>query len=224
MHAAECVVALSAFRHRALEYAQVLLPVAPFTETAGSFVNIEGRLQKFTGVVRPLGETRPAWKVLRVLGNLAGLQGFGFETIEDVRAELLEVVGNIEARLDCTAAEALAAPAAADVQVLERVGEVPIYHVDSVVRRASSLQRTRDAQVGVAWLPGSRIDALGLQPGDRVRVLQDGGEAVLPFARDDRLPANVVRVAAGCRETAGLGALYGSVTLERVPAQERVNA
>src|SRR6185295_14951451 len=66
MQSAELVVAMSPFSH-ALEYAQVLLPVAPFTETAGSFVNAEGRVQSFQGVVRPLGETRPAWKVLRVL-------------------------------------------------------------------------------------------------------------------------------------------------------------
>ena len=75
MKAAELVVAMSPYQHGAVEYAHVLLPIAPFTETAGTFVNTEGAVQSFNGVVQPLGETRPAWKVLRVLGNLLGLAG-----------------------------------------------------------------------------------------------------------------------------------------------------
>ena len=71
--AAEMVVAMSAFKH-GIDYADVLLPIAPFTETSGTFVNCEGRAQSFNGTVKPLGETRPAWKVLRVLGNLLGLR------------------------------------------------------------------------------------------------------------------------------------------------------
>ena len=70
-------------------YADVLLPVAPFTETSGTFINTEGRVQTFNGVVAPLGETRPAWKVLRVLGNMLELDGFDFDTPEQVRSEVL---------------------------------------------------------------------------------------------------------------------------------------
>ena len=224
MHAAEFVVALSAFKHRALEYAQVLLPVSPFSETAGTFANIEGRLQGFNGVVRPLAETRPAWKVLRVLGNLCHVDGFGFDSIEDVRKEMLADIGAIEARLDNSAHVALEAPAAPALASPERIGEVPIYHADAIVRRAPSLQNTRDARTGVAWLPGKLIESLGLQAGDRLRIRQDGGEAVLGFSRDDRLPENCVRVAAACRDSAGLGALYGSVSLERAATQDRVDA
>ena len=72
-----------------LEYADVMLPIAPFTETAGTFVNSEGRAQSFNGAVRPPGEARPGWKVLRVLGNLLGVPGFDHETPEQVRAEAL---------------------------------------------------------------------------------------------------------------------------------------
>jgi NADH-quinone oxidoreductase subunit G len=224
MNAAEFVVALTSYRHRALEYAQVLLPVSPFTETAGTFANIEGLLQSFNGVVRPLGETRPAWKVLRVLGNLCRVQGFDFDSIEDVRKEMLADIGDVASRLNNAATADLEAPGDRRPASPERIGEVPIYHGDAIVRRAASLQRTRDAQVAIAWLPGQLIDSVGLQPGDRVRVSQDGGEAVLAFARDDRLPDNTVRVAAACRETAGLGALFGSVGVERVPAVDKVNA
>ncbi|MEO7500890.1 MAG: NADH-quinone oxidoreductase subunit NuoG, partial [Casimicrobiaceae bacterium] len=81
---AELVVVMSPFRH-GTAYADVLLPVAPFTETSGTFVNCEGRAQSFHGVVRPLGETRPLWKVLRVLGTLLGKPGFDFDTSEEVR-------------------------------------------------------------------------------------------------------------------------------------------
>ena len=98
MRAAEFVVALSAFRHRALEYAHVLLPIAPFTETAGTFISTEGRVQSFVGVVPPLGETRPAWKVLRVLGSLLGIPGFEFTSAEEVRTQALAGV-DLAARL-----------------------------------------------------------------------------------------------------------------------------
>ena len=90
MAAAEFVVALSAYRHKALDYADVMLPIAPFTETAGTFINMEGRVQRFHAVVKPHGEARPAWKVLRVLGNLLGLEGFDQDTAESVAREVLE--------------------------------------------------------------------------------------------------------------------------------------
>ena len=84
---AEFVVVMSPFRH-GTPYADVLLPISPFTETAGTFVSCEGRVQPFNGVVKPSAETRPAWKVLRVLGSLLDLPGFEFESIDDVRAQL----------------------------------------------------------------------------------------------------------------------------------------
>ncbi len=99
---------------------------------------------------------------------------------------------------------------------LERIAEVPIYHVDGVVRRAQSLQLTRDADVSGAWMNGSLIERLQLQPGDRVRVTQDGGEAILICQRDDRLPDDCVRVAAANEATVQLGAPYAGLTVERV--------
>jgi NADH-quinone oxidoreductase subunit G len=107
---------------------------------------------------------------------------------------------------------------------IERIGEVPIYQADAIVRRANSLQQTRDAQVGTAWLPGSLIDRLGLRQGERLRIMQEGGEATLPFGRDDRLPADCVRLPSGCRETAALGAMFGVVTLERTAAPQKATA
>ena len=231
MHGAELVVAMSSFKHRALGYAQVLLPVAPFSETAGTFVNIEGRIQKFQGVVPPLGETRPAWKVLRVLGNLLQLDGFAHDNIDDVRHEIGLFSEDIGARLDnaledtaivATSRETIASqPAAA---LIERIGDTPIYHVDGIVRRASALQQTRDAQVGKVSMHGSLIEKLKLQAGDQVRISQDGGEAVLHFERDDRLPTGCVRAPMASDETVNLGEAFGTVTVERVESRSEVNA
>ncbi|HKB82755.1 MAG TPA: NADH-quinone oxidoreductase subunit NuoG [Burkholderiales bacterium] len=229
MQSAELVVAMSPFRH-ALEYAQVLLPVSPYTETGGSFVNMEGRLQSFQGVVRPLGETRPAWKVLRVLGTLLELPGFEYDSVESVRVDCVAAAGDPAARLDNAIQGELkisgmgASRTGMERAGIERIGEVPIYHVDGIVRRAESLQLTHDAQAAVVSLPGALVERLGLRQNDRVRIVQRGGEAVLPFLRDDRLPANCARIPAGCRETSGLGPLFGEVELERAAAQERVSA
>jgi NADH-quinone oxidoreductase subunit G len=229
MHGAELVVVMSPYKQRAAEYAQVLLPVSPFTETAGTYVNTEGVAQSFQAVVRPLGETRPAWKVLRVLGMLLDCPGFNFDSIEQVRGEWQTSVGDVASRLsnEIGGAPAVIAPAqSAGIgrAEIERIGEVPIYHADAIVRRADSLQQTRDAQVGTAWLAGSLIDRLGLRQGERLRIMQQGGEATLPFGRDDRLPADCVRLPSGCRETAGLGAMFGVVTLERAAAPQRATA
>jgi NADH-quinone oxidoreductase subunit G len=223
MSAAECVVALSAYKHRALEYAQVLLPVAPFTETAGTYVNTEGRLQQFEAVVRPQAQARPAWKVLRVLGSLLGVDGFAYEAIEEVRAGLTGAIGDLRTRLDNGTSVSLVVPAAPAAGT-ERVGEVPIYQVDGVVRRAPALQRTRDAQVPVAWLHGSLIEQLALGPSDRVRVTQEGAQSIVAYARDDRLPPNCVRLPMACQDTAGLGPPFGPVSVERVAVQHRVSA
>ena len=153
MHAmatAEFVVALTSYRHRASEYAQVMLPIAPFTETAGTFVNTEGRVQSFSGVVKPLGESRPAWKVLRVLANLLGVPGFEFDNIDAVRTAIhADLAGAVSGFLSNTQVTlSISIPAA--VGGLERIGEVPIYQLDAIVRRAESLQKTRDAATPTA--------------------------------------------------------------------------
>jgi len=134
------VISLSPFKTN-LDVADVLLPISPFTETAGTFINTEGRAQSFHGVVRPLGETRPAWKVLRVLGQLLGLKGFDFETVEQVR----------QAALPEAWAQRLSnvTQAAIDVMPVDaKPVTVGMYQLDALVRRAPALQRTADATGG----------------------------------------------------------------------------
>jgi NADH-quinone oxidoreductase subunit G len=213
------VVALTCFKDTAADVADVMLPIAPFTETAGSFVNAEGRLQSFHGVVKPLGDARPGWKVLRVLGNLLGVPGFDFETVEAVRAEALPDAGSLAQRLDNTprldvaAAMAAAAPAATGLQ---RVADVPIYATDATVRRAAALQLTADAADPVVGIPSALWRQLGMQPGGKVLVTQSDNAVVLPAREDSTLAANAVRVAAGHKSTAMLGAMFGALTVEKV--------
>ena len=133
---AEMVVTLSPFKAN-MAFSDVLLPIAPFTETSGSFVNAEGRLQSFHAVVKPLAETRPAWKVLRVLANLLDIPGVSFETSQEVlaRATAKPLVASNATRAAITLTATTAAPVSAS-----------IYQLDSIVRRAPSLQLTADAR------------------------------------------------------------------------------
>jgi NADH-quinone oxidoreductase subunit G len=227
LKAAELVVAMSSYRHNALDYAHVLLPIAPFSETAGTFVNCEGRVQSFNGMVKPLGETRPAWKVLRVLGNLLGLPGFDHTSAEEVRDEALAGAArsNIAVLLNNEVKNPQLGDAAfAKAKGIQRIGEVPMYSSDSIVRRAGSLQKTRDAQAPVASLPGTLMERLRLKDGDRVRIIQGEGEAILDVTRDDRLPADCIRVPTAHALTASLGAAFGSVAAERTAQVTRLAA
>ena len=218
---AEFVVALSPYEHKALDYAQALLPVAPFTETSGTFVSTEGEVQSFKGVVQPLAETRPAWKVLRVLGNLLGLSGFDYDSSEAVIKDALGNGGDTAARLG----NRLNRNAVGKLHVtdagIQRIGEVPIYQADAIVRRAASLQKTRDATEPVAAMGAELYAGLGLREGDQVRIVQGSGAAVLTAVRDERLPANCIRVPAAHPLTAELGGMFDTVSAERVPQQQK---
>ncbi|MEX8521080.1 MAG: NADH-quinone oxidoreductase subunit NuoG [Leptothrix sp. (in: b-proteobacteria)] len=211
--AAQMVVAFSPFSAN-VEHADVLLPIAPFTETAGSFVNAEGRLQSFHGVVRPLGDTRPGWKVLRVLGNLLGLPEFAHDSVEQVRAEAVGDGSQIAAKLSNLSTVAhVSLPA--EGAGLQRLADVPIYSADGIVRRAASLQQTADAKAPVVSLPADLWATLGLSEGASVRVSQDKGSVVLAAVCDKTLASGTVRVPAGHVATAALGPMYGALSIER---------
>ena len=205
------VVALTAFKDTAVDNADVLLPITPFTETSGTYVNAEGRAQSFNGVVPPLGEARPAWKVLRVLGNMLGLTGFEQDTSEQVRAEALGDLAGVPACLSNRSRAAMLPEAA--MPGLERVADVPIYASDMLVRRAPALQATKDARPPVVGLSSAVWRGLGLTAGDKVNVTQGGLPVVLPACEDASLAPTAVRVAAGHHDTAGLGAMFGAITV-----------
>ncbi|CAJ0777828.1 NADH-quinone oxidoreductase chain 3 [Ralstonia condita] len=212
---ADTVVVLAPFASRAaLEYADVLLPTAPFTETAGTFVNCEGLPQSFNGVVRGLGDSRPGWKVLRVLGNLLNLPGFEYDTSEAVRDEVLAkpVAGQLS---NATTAQ-ITVPVADSVGI-ERLADVPIYHADPIVRRAGSLQLTAAARAAVrAGVSADVFTQLGLADGDAVRVTQGQGSVVMPAVLDRSLASGVIRVPAATEASTKLGAMFGAVSVEKV--------
>ena len=147
LSACEMVVTLSPFKAN-MDISDVLLPIAPFTETSGSFVNAEGRVQSFHAVVRPLGDTRPGWKVLRVLGDLLGLEQPAYETSPEVLAQALGA-----GVTDRVPENRLSNRASARADVRAHAGSVPyvgIYQLDGIVRRAPSLQLTADAREGAS--------------------------------------------------------------------------
>ncbi|QLG88351.1 NADH-quinone oxidoreductase subunit G [Chitinibacter bivalviorum] len=206
---AEMVVVMSAFQSCAMDYADVLLPISPFTETSGTFVNMEGKAQSFNGVVRPLGETRPAWKVFRVLGNVLGFNGFDYNSSEEIRDEAL--AGDTAARLNNTLTSSVAV-SAKSAQGLVRLGEVPVYQGDAIVRRAPSLQATADAALATTVrLNAATIAKLGLVDGGKAFVKQGQGSAELTVKLDAGLPDDVVRVATSHSLTRDLGEMVGAV-------------
>ena len=210
---ADLVVVLSAFR-AATRYADVLLPVAAFTETSGTFVNCEGRVQSFLGVAQAPGDARPAWKVLRVLATMLRLPGIEFDTSEEVRDAVLADAGDLSARLVNTTRTDVVAPARGSGGV-ERVADVPIYSADPLVRRAPSLQATADAKPPKARVHRTLLDKLGIEEGAQIKIRQGRGEAVLATQVDAAVPPGVVRVAAAHPSTCGLDGLSGPVNVER---------
>jgi NADH-quinone oxidoreductase subunit G len=211
MDKAEMVVVFSPYRHRAHDYADVLLPISPFTETSGTFVNTEGRVQSFKGAVAPRGESRPGWKVLRVLGNLLGIEGFDYEDTESVLKEIglpeyAQCDNSIDAEIESLGAQ----------EGLQRIGHAPIYFADGLARRSESLQATRLSAVPCAFMNAKLLKKLGLEEGNPVLVKQGAGEARLNAALDDRLADDCVLVAAGHPETSALGALFGAISVERL--------
>jgi NADH-quinone oxidoreductase subunit G len=220
MKKAGFVVALSPFRHKTVDYADVLLPIAPFTETPGTFISTEGRVQSFHAAAKPLGETRPGWKVLRMLGSLLGLPGFDHETSEQVRAECLqgrEVASLLSNKTSVPPQPAAASPAPSATG-LQRIADIPIYFADPLVRRSEPLQQTADAKPPRARMNAKLMAELGLAHGDRVRIRQGSGSADLVAALDERVPDRSVRIAAAHPATASLGPMFGGITVEKVPA------
>ncbi len=218
---ADFVVALTPFHSENLAAcADVMLPVGPWTETAGTFVNVEGRWQSFQGAVAPRGEARPAWKVLRVLGNLCDVAGFDYLSSEEVRDEARGLLGDRQPGNDCDwpCPEELNVVGEATV----RLGDVPLYASDGIVRRATALQQTDDAGVPRAGINARTARRLELGAGERVLVKEEGGQgqASLDVAVDDRVPDNCVLIPQALRETLALGAVGAAVTLEKIQASQ----
>jgi NADH-quinone oxidoreductase subunit G len=189
--------------------------VADFAETAGTYVNAEGLWQDFQGAVLPPGSARPAWKVLRVLGNLVGLDGFSQVNARQVRDELEDLCKGV--RPDNQLRDTVPLPADTDATSgLQRLGDVPIYAVDGLVRRASALQQTASAEDFGVWLHPAEAARLGLVDGTRVRVVQGDCRVETEVHCDRYIAEGCARIPAAIPGSGGLGAAFGTVTLEKV--------
>jgi len=223
MAKAECVIALTAYKSAALDNADILLPIAPFTETSGTFMSMEGRVQSFQAVTRPLGEARPGWKVLRVLANTLGLPGFDFNSSEDVKNAIFngeKPSAVVWRSLNNNLKELVEIQVNIKKEGLQRIGEVPQYEFDPIVRRSAPLQKTKYNIRPMARMRAEQLADLGLQDGDIVVARQDKGSAVLKVRVDNHVAKGCVRVAAAHPLTAGLGDLMGDITIEKASADQ----
>ncbi|MBU6470303.1 MAG: NADH-quinone oxidoreductase subunit NuoG [Gammaproteobacteria bacterium] len=215
LKSASAVVSVTPYvTERMLGYASVLLPAATFGETSGTVVNAEGRWQSFTGMVKPLGEARPAWKVLRVLGNTCAVDGFGYQSSEEVRDELKAQLGEIKPDNSFRGSRIVSAQEPA-TSGLQGFAEVPLYATDMLVRRAEPLQQTRDADA--AWLRLSPEDAekLKLADGARAKVKYNGSTLMLPVKLDAGVHSGEAVWPAGIAATAAFAPLTAAVTVEK---------
>ena len=209
---ARFVVALTPYQSAAQDWAHVMLPTGPYTETSGTFVNAQGLPQSFKGTVAGLAQSRPAWKVLRVLGNLLELPDFDEESSEAVRDTVL--TGGVATRLS-NQLSASVGRSKAGTERLERVADVPIYRSDAIVRRAQALQRTPASQLAGARIHPHTLSELGLAAGDAVRVQSVQGEYATVAVADETVAANCVRVPTGFEQTAALGSVHHGLKVER---------
>ena len=193
-------------------HASIILPIAAFAETFGTYVNCEGRVQSAQGVVPPPGEARPGWKVLRVLGGELGLEGFDYDSPEGVRADALPEPARRSLSNDLPG---LTAAAGAGTPGVERIADVPLYQVDAIVRRAPSLQATAAASRPSLRANAATLQSLGLGQGAVARVRQGGSYIHIACELDATVADATVRIASAHPATAGLGNPFGPLTVER---------
>lgn len=227
---AKSVISLSSYKDSSFEVASLVLPIAAFTETSGSYINCEGRLQSVQAAVRAHGQSRPGWKVLRVLGNLVGASDFEFDSSEEIRAEVVgsaiegeclsAVVSSATGPQACShevsagGAKAFQTAAQSEASELVRLGSLPIYRSDNVVRHAPALQHMRVSQPPKVLMNPADVTRLGLATGAKVKASQGKQAAVFDLLADAAVAPGVVQLASGFSQTAALGDLVGPIRIE----------
>lgn len=221
---AQTVIALSAYASEdLLELADVILPITPYAEQAGTYINIAGDIQTSQASVRPLGEARPAWKVLRVLGGMLDLPTFNFNTVDEVKSVALGHLGekvsmpahtSIDINLQITPANNSANTSG---KTYERLADVPIHFTDAIVRRSPALKLTVDSKKALkVGIPKKIFEEMSLKEGDAVRISQGNAHVVMPVTLESELAEGVIRVSAATPASALLGTMFGRLSLERL--------
>ncbi|HAL43791.1 MAG TPA: NADH-quinone oxidoreductase subunit G, partial [Methylophilaceae bacterium] len=214
-------VALSAYNSKYLKNVDVILPVSPFTESSGTMINMEGRVQSYTAVTQSLGQSRPAWKVLRVLANHLNLKGFDYESSLDVKEAHIksknqfltkELSNSIEIKSDYQIR--ITKP-----KQFSRIGESHQYCVDSVVRRAPSLQIAIQKSKAFAKLNPLEMKSLKLKTNDKIKVTQGKQSTNLIVIEDVSIPEGSIYIPSGIDETAHLSDIYGDCTVKKITSR-----
>ncbi len=212
--AADFKVVINNYASEAMkEYADVILPLAAFTETSGTFVNAEGFWQSFKGAVSPMGESRPGWKILRVLGNLMDVDGFDYLSSQDVRNEVKEQCRELQ--LDNHGSADAPFAAVTKTAGLQRVGDVPLYAADSLVRRATPLQLTKDADQNHAAINSALAASLKIEEGEKVSITQSGHTELVEVRIDDAIADDCVWLPAAEELSVQMGNTYSPIELEK---------
>jgi NADH-quinone oxidoreductase subunit G len=216
---AQFVVALSLYQNPVLSaHADVILPMAAFTETAGTFINATGEWQSFNGVAKAYQASRPAWKILRALGNFLHLDGFDYESAEEVKHEVKALIEKMPVMTMQPLSQLDALPVFSDRTLITRIGEVPIYALDSLVRHANPLQETERLMEGesdVLRIHAETAKQLSLQEYDMVKIRQQSDEVSLSVRFDSRVAKDAVWLAGGVSATVGLGDLFGTIEINK---------
>ena len=214
MQAAHCVIAVTPYRSQRMEdYADILLPMALYAENEGSYINGEGQTQNFSAAVAPQGETRPAWKILRVLADTLGVEGCHYDTVGDITKEIHSLISGLAPDNRYHGSGPGSLPAANGA--VERITDVAMNSVDSLVRRAGALQQTPEAAGNTLGINAALARQLGLGDTGRVRLEQEGVEMELNFVTDDRLPPHTVLLQAAHPDTVKLGRWFSAVNLKK---------
>lgn len=207
----EFVVMLSAYNNESMhDYADVILPIAPFAETSGTYINVNKTWQSVKGALAPFDEARPAWKILRVLANLLQCKDFDYTSTEDILTELKDAAAMAtEHKYSSYYPESLPVIN----QSLVRVGEWPLYRSDAIVRNAIDLQLCAASESACIRMHPATAERLNL--GDVATVSQGDIEIILPLKRDERIAADVVWVANALPETVDLGHAFAAINIKR---------
>ncbi|MCP3849854.1 MAG: molybdopterin-dependent oxidoreductase, partial [Gammaproteobacteria bacterium] len=218
---ADFVVSMTSYVTEAMkENSDVLLPIAAVTEASGTLINVDGTMQSFSALSKAHGMSKPGWKVLRVMGNLFDIDGFDYQSSEDVINELSAQHkvqdGRIESnkamnQIDWNCPENISSQATGSK--LQRIAELPIYRVDAITRRATSLQETQDGQVAFARINSALAKKLKLENDQSVTAKQGDNSAQVTVSIDDRVSDNCVYLPAGIAAASSLGGGFDSIEL-----------
>ena len=216
MQVADFVVVFTPFNNEQIQqYADVILPIATFAETDGTFVNTTGHWQSIGKAVSAPGEARPAWKVLRVLANKLGFDDMQYQTSEQIRDELKQLFSD---QIDFTShlKDFNHVNLKSDVNKMHRISDMPIYAVDNVVRRAASLQKAVADQEKHVAMSAVQAKQLGLLNEQVVRVVQGKQEVTLPLRIVENMSDNCVWVQKSATQTDALGEAIAPVEIQRM--------